>query len=121
MPSRAGAHAGMEARRGASVLNGIRTEAPWRLRGYGSAARGRWSDDAQPNVHIAPRGVGIGTYLMGLLHQRLGLSARNARKRDLECDIEAKATGRARADANRRGHGRIGGDFRPALRSHEFH
>src|ERR1700687_6356486 len=75
----------------------------------------------QTNIHVAAGSVGIGAYLMSLLHQGLCLGARNPGQGDVEFDIETKATGRARSDADRRGHRRIGGHFTAALRSNEFH
>ena len=63
---------------------------------------GNPSDDAQANVHIAAGRVGVGTYLMGLLHQSLGVRARQSWKRDGEFDVEAKAAGRTGTDADGR-------------------
>src|ERR1700722_4661316 len=77
--------------------------------------------DLQANVDVASRGVGIGAYLVCLLHQGLRLRARHPGQGDVECDLQAKATGRARPDTDRRGHRRIGRHFRAALRSYELH
>src|SRR5882724_11350149 len=52
----------------------------------------------QANIDIAAGGVGIGAYLVRLLHQRLGLGARNPGQGDVELDVQAKTAGRARPD-----------------------
>src|ERR1700679_4186063 len=77
--------------------------------------------DLEPDLDVAAGGVGIGTNLVRFFHQSLCLGMREAGKGDLQVDVEAKAAGRARSDADRRGHRRIGGYFRAALRSHELH
>src|SRR5262249_2167725 len=63
--------------------------------------------DGQANVDIAAGGVGVRANMVGLLHQRLGVSLGKAGQRDREINVEAKAAFRARADADRRGHGSI--------------
>ena len=45
--------------------------------------------------------------MVGLLHQRLGVSLGKARQRDGEIDVEAKTAFPARASTNRGGHRRI--------------
>src|SRR5260370_13586945 len=55
----------------------------------------------QANIHVAAGGVGVGAYLMGLLHQSLCVRARDHGAGDVEFDIKPKATGRARSDAYR--------------------
>src|SRR5579883_2643253 len=75
----------------------------------------RQSDDLQADVDIAAGGVGVGAYLMGFLDQRFGVIAGKARQRHRELDVEAKAAGRARPDADGRGDGRIGWNLRTAL------
>src|ERR1700728_181913 len=77
--------------------------------------------DLEPNLDVAAGGVGIGANLMRLFHQSLCLGMREAGKRDIKADLQAKTTGRTWSDADRRGHRRISGHFRAALRSHELH
>jgi hypothetical protein len=49
--------------------------------------------DLEPNLDIAAGCVGIGTNLMRFFHQRLCLGMRDAGKRDLKVNVEAKTTG----------------------------
>src|SRR5262245_11856322 len=65
------------------------------------------SDDGQANVDIAAGGVGVGANMVGLLHQRFGVSLGNAGQRDREINVETETAFRARANADRRGYGRI--------------
>src|SRR5216684_9097265 len=75
----------------------------------------------QANIHVAAGVVGIWSSLVCLLYQSLCVRAGNPGEGDVEFDIQAKATGRARSDAYGGGHRRIGGHFRSALRSNELH
>src|ERR1700690_465056 len=77
--------------------------------------------DLEPNLDVAAGGVGIGANVVRFFHQSLCLGMREAGKRDLKVDLQAKTAGRARSDADRRGHRRIGGYFRATLRRHELH
>src|ERR1700691_2096503 len=77
--------------------------------------------DLEPDLDVAAGGVGIGTNLVRFFHQSLCLGMREAGKRDIKADLQAKPTGRARSDADHRGHRRIRRYFRAALRSHELH
>src|ERR1700733_730382 len=77
--------------------------------------------DRQAHIHVAAGGVGVRTYLVSLLHQRLRIGAGNAGQVDSEFDRQAKAAGRARSDADRGGHRRVRGHLWAALRSNEFH
>src|ERR1700736_5808307 len=45
--------------------------------------------DLQANVDVASRGVGIGAYLVCLLHQAVRLRAPPPGQGDVECDLEA--------------------------------
>jgi hypothetical protein len=56
------------------------------------AAGQRSLHNLQANIHIAAGGVGIGAYLVCLLHQSLCVRARNPGEGDVEFDIQAKAT-----------------------------
>src|ERR1700733_975113 len=85
-----------------------------------SRAGQRSLHDLEPNLDVAAGGVGIGTNLVRFFHQGLCLGMREVGKRDIKADLQAETTGRARSNADRRGHRRIGGYFRAALRSHEL-
>src|SRR6516162_2661780 len=79
------------------------------------------SDDLQTDVDIAPCGIGIGADLVRLGHQSFSLRARESRQRNAKLDIQAKATFRARPDADDRGHRGVGWDLWATLGSDEFH
>src|SRR5215218_8417035 len=105
-----------------------RNPAGWQIKGSGRpeedpgpAASATRSDDRQSNVDIAARCVGIRAHLVRLLDQRLGFRAGEARQRYGKVDVETEAAGRARADADGRGHRGVGWNLRPALRGYELH
>ncbi len=72
-----------------------------RRRGFGALFDGEF------HVDVVAGGVGIGAHLMGLGDQRLGLTPRNARHGDRQCDGQAEAPFLPRSYADCGGHRRV--------------
>src|ERR1700675_4025146 len=87
----------------------------------GGGASGMSLHNRRAHIDIAARGVGIGAHLVGFLDQGFRIGAGKAGQRDGEVDVEAKAAGRARADADRRGYRGVRRYLGAALRGDEFH
>src|ERR1700741_4590628 len=79
------------------------------------------SNDRQTNVDVVTRGVGVGTYLMSLGHQRLGVCPRHAGHRDFERDVEPETTLRAWANSNGRCDRCVCRHLRADCGGHKFH
>src|ERR1700743_3834318 len=79
------------------------------------------SDDRQANVDVAAGRVGVGAHLMCLGYEGFRIGAREARQGDVERDLQAKNSFRARTDTYRRGYRGVGRNLWAALRGNEFH
>lgn len=74
----------------------------------------------EPNLDVAAGGVGIGANLVRFFHQSICLGMREAGKGDRKVNVEAKTTGRARSDADRRGPDASAGTFGPPCEATNF-